>query len=224
MQNSSWSSPRARPLETTRGHSARMEAEAEEEAEARPADDTVEGSNGGGTGDVSDAHGSRARPAEDPPADEPSKKKRGSSLQVAQDNVKNWNEDIKRCNLKLDGMRPAEVRDGREKEAANALQGKIADRAAKLIVANKTITELQEKQRLKDEAEAARAEESANISDAATILLVRLRLKHEKEIGGSALNNEKVWKDKIHATYEKAVSRGELPLSDRKSIKALKAM
>ena len=203
-----------------------METEAEEEAEARPADDTVEGSHEGGTGDVSDAHGSRARPAEDPPADEPSKKKRRSSLQVAQDNVKNWNEDIKKCNLKLDGMRPAEVRDGREKEAATALQGKIADRAAKLIVANKTITDLQEKQRLKDsdEAEAARAEESANISDAATILLVRLRLKHEKEIGGSALNNEKVWKDKIHATYEKAVSRGELPLSDRKSIKALKAM
>ena len=75
-------------------------------------------------------------------------------------------------------------------------------------------------------AEAARAknaELSAHLSEAAVILLVELRMKHDKHITDTVEKNDSVWEGRILPEYSKAIEEGVLAESDKRTVQGLKS-
>ena len=74
-------------------------------------------------------------------------------------------------------------------------------------------------------AEAAReknAELMAHLSEAAVILLVELRMKHDKHITDTVEKNDSVWEGRILPEYTKAIEEGVLAESDKRTVQGLK--
>ena len=198
--------------------------------ERGPAAETVAGAGHEQNVEVPEPQSSRKRAAEDEPDDpaaEPRpRKKRRSHLEVAKENVTIWTADIKKWEDKLDLLPPVDghpPRTQKQTTTAVALERKIAEKTGMLEKEKDRVADLEDRKKKMDDALAARAAESAHTSRAAVFKVVELRLRYEREISSSANKNEAVWA-KIHAKYEECIVSGELPVTDRKTVKALKAM
>lgn len=198
--------------------------------ERGPAAETVAGAGHEQNVEVPEPQSSRKRAAEDQPNDsaaEPRpRKKRRSHLEVAKENVTIWTADIEKWNDKLDLLPPVDghpARTQKQTTTAESLERKIAEKTVLLETEKNRVADLEDKKKKMDDALAARAAESAHTSRAAVLKVVELRLRYEREISSSANKNEAVWA-KIHAKYEECIVSGELPVTDRKTVKALKAM